>query len=152
MFIPSYRFINFEEFFQPTCLFRPTGLLILSIVYSILQDYYSEDFSNIHVYSTLQVYQFWWIFPTYLLTWLAGASRSRYIRMQHCRIKATDGVEFWISCKRPAFLSSFGLLQVIQNKRPWCWNAAYVTAGLFSSMYSLLIQVEIKKSINEIVV
>ena len=36
MFIPSYRFINFEEFFQPTCLFRPTGLLILSIVYSIL--------------------------------------------------------------------------------------------------------------------
>ena len=67
MFIPSYRFINFEEFFQPTCLFRPTGLLILSIVYSILQDYHSEDFSNIHVYSTLQVYQFWWIFPTYLL-------------------------------------------------------------------------------------
>ena len=62
MFIPSYRFINFEEFFQPTCLFRPTGLLILSIVYS-----------------TLQVYQFWWIFPTYLLTWLAGARRSRYI-------------------------------------------------------------------------
>ena len=56
MFIPTYRFINFEEFFQPTCLFRPTGLLILSIVYSILQDYYSEDFSSIHVYSTLQVY------------------------------------------------------------------------------------------------
>ena len=51
------------------------------------------------------------------------------IQMQHCRIKATDGVEFWISCKQPAFLSSFGLLQVIQNKRPWCWNAAYVTAG-----------------------
>ena len=50
--------------------------------------------------------------------------------MQHCRIKATDGIEFWIRCKRPAFLSSFGLLQVIQNKRPWCWNAAYVTAGL----------------------
>ena len=30
MFIPSYRLINFEEFFQHTCLFRPTGLLILS--------------------------------------------------------------------------------------------------------------------------
>jgi hypothetical protein len=45
--------------------------------------------------------------------------------MQHCRIKATDGVEFWISCKQP----DFGLLQVIQNKCPWCWNAAYVTAG-----------------------
>ena len=53
----------------------------------------------------------------------------RRIQMQHCRIKATDGLEFWISCKRPAFHSSFSLLQVIQNKRPWCWDAAYVTAG-----------------------
>ena len=80
MFIPSYRFINFEEFFQPTCLFRPTGLLILSIVYSILQDYYSEDFSNILTCLFHPTdYQFWWIFPTYLLTWLAGASRLRYI-------------------------------------------------------------------------
>ena len=26
MFIPTYRFINFEEFFQPTCLFRPNIL------------------------------------------------------------------------------------------------------------------------------
>ena len=51
--------------------------------------------------------------------------------MQHCHIKATDGVEFWISCKWPAILSSFGLLQVIQNKRPWCSNAEYVTAGIF---------------------
>ena len=52
--------------------------------------------------------------------------------MQHCRIPATEGVEFWISCKRPAFLSSFGLLQVIQNKHPWCWDVAYVTAGYTS--------------------
>ena len=42
------------------------------------------------------------------------------IRMQHWRRPATDGAEFWISCKRPAFLSSFSRLQVIQNKRPWC--------------------------------
>ena len=41
------------------------------------------------------------------------------IRMHYCRIPATDGVEFWINCKRPAFFSSFSLLQVIQNKRPW---------------------------------
>ena len=31
---------------------------------------------------------------------------------------------------RPAFHSSFSLLQVIQNKHPWCLAAAYVTAGL----------------------
>ena len=29
------------------------------------------------------------------------------IRMQHWRPPATDGAEFWISCKRPAILSSF---------------------------------------------
>ena len=50
--------------------------------------------------------------------------------MQHWRYPATDGAEFWISCKWPAFLSSFSRLQVIQNKRPWCSAAAYVTAGL----------------------
>ena len=54
---------------------------------------------------------------------------SLIIRMQHCRIKATDGIEFWINCKWPAFFSDFSLLQGIQNKRPWCSNAAYVTAG-----------------------
>ena len=31
---------------------------------------------------------------------------------------------------RPAVLSSLGHLQMIQNKRPWCRGAAYVTAGL----------------------
>ena len=50
--------------------------------------------------------------------------------MQHWRRPATDGTEFWISCKRPAFLISFSRLQVIQNKRPLCWAAAYVTAYL----------------------
>ena len=53
------------------------------------------------------------------------------IRMQHCRRPATDGAEFWISCKRPAFVSSFSRLQKIQNKRPWYWVAPFVTAGLF---------------------
>ena len=51
------------------------------------------------------------------------------VTVNDCCIPATDGVEFWISCKQPAFLSSFGLLQVIPNKRSWCWDAAYVTAG-----------------------
>ena len=52
-----------------------------------------------------------------------------YIWMQHCCPPATNGAEFWIICKRPAFLSSFSRLQEIQNKPPWCWDAAYVTAG-----------------------
>ena len=51
------------------------------------------------------------------------------IRMQHWCRPATDGAEFWISCKRPAFLSSFSRLQVIQNKCPRCSAAVYVTAG-----------------------
>ena len=42
------------------------------------------------------------------------------IRMQHGCRPATDGLEFWVSCKQPAFLSSFCCLQVIQNKCPWC--------------------------------
>ena len=29
-----------------------------------------------------------------------------------------DGADFWISCKLPAFLSSFSCLQVIQNSAP----------------------------------
>ena len=41
-----------------------------------------------------------------------------WIRMQYWRRPVTDGAEFWISCKQPAFLSSFSPLQVIQNKRP----------------------------------
>ena len=34
-----------------------------------------------------------------------------------------------ITCKRLTFLSSFSGLQVIQNKRPWCWAVSYVIAG-----------------------
>ena len=49
--------------------------------------------------------------------------------MQHWRRPPTDGAEFWISCKRPTFVSSFRHLQVIQKKCPWCSAAAYVTAG-----------------------
>ena len=44
-------------------------------------------------------------------------------------------LKFWrpvSSCKRPTFLSSFSRLQVIQNKRPWCSAAVYVTARLLS--------------------
>ena len=57
-----------------------------------------------------------------------------WIRIQHWRRPATDGAEFWISCKRPAFLSSFSRLQVIQNKRPWCSAVAYVIAGLLKRL------------------
>ena len=35
--------------------------------------------------------------------------------MSHWRRRATEGAEFWISCKRPAFLSNFSHLQLIQN-------------------------------------
>ena len=53
-------------------------------------------------------------------------AKSFLIRM-HWRRPATDGAGLWISCKQPAFLSSFSHLQVIQNKRPLCSVAAYVT-------------------------
>ena len=47
-----------------------------------------------------------------------------FIRMSHWRHTMVDGAEFWISCKWPAFLSSFSCLQVIQNLAPstivWC--------------------------------
>ena len=51
-------------------------------------------------------------------------------RMSHRHRQTTEGAEFWITCKQLAFLSSFSHLQVIQNKRPWCSETAYVTAGL----------------------
>ena len=38
--------------------------------------------------------------------------------MSYWRHKMVDGTEFWISCKRPAFLSSFSRFQVIQNSAP----------------------------------
>ena len=40
------------------------------------------------------------------------------ILMSHWRSRATKGAEFWISCKRPAFLSNFSHLQLIQNSAP----------------------------------
>ena len=60
---------------------------------------------------------------------VTGNCQRVIIWMHYWRRPATDGAEFWISCTGPAFLSSFSHLQVIQNKRPWCWVAAYVTAG-----------------------
>ena len=52
-------------------------------------------------------------------------------RMSNWRCQTTEGAEFWITCKQLAFLlSSFSHLQVIQNKRPRCSAAAYVTTGL----------------------
>ena len=50
--------------------------------------------------------------------------------MTHWNRRVTEGAEFWITCKRLAFLSNSSRLQVIQNKRPWCSAVAYVTAGL----------------------
>ena len=41
------------------------------------------------------------------------------IWMSHWRCRATEGAEFWISCKRPAFLSNFSALQLIQNSAPF---------------------------------
>ena len=38
--------------------------------------------------------------------------------MSHWRHMTVDGAEFWISCKQPAFLSSFSHLQVIHNLVP----------------------------------
>ena len=55
--------------------------------------------------------------------------KNRTIRMSRWRSQTTEGAEFWITCKQLAILSSFSYLQVIQNKRPWCSAAAYVTAG-----------------------
>ena len=40
------------------------------------------------------------------------------IWLSHWRHTMVDGAEFWISCKRPAFLCSFSRLQVIQNSVP----------------------------------
>ena len=40
------------------------------------------------------------------------------IRMSHWCCRATEGAEFWISCKRPAFHSNFSCLQLIQNSAP----------------------------------
>ena len=69
--------------------------------------------------------------------------------MQHWRHPATDGAEFWISCKRPAFHSSFSCLQVIQNKRPWCWAVAYVTAGWAHAEFFPLSTESNKKKVSE---
>ena len=40
------------------------------------------------------------------------------IRMSHWRCQVTEGAEFWISCKQPAFLSNSSHLQLIQNSVP----------------------------------
>ena len=40
------------------------------------------------------------------------------IRMSHWCHTIVYGAEFWISCKRPAFLSTFSRLQKIQNSAP----------------------------------
>ena len=65
--------------------------------------------------------------------WLAGRQYIKYlqfllkyfwgcyfhvIRMSNLRHTMVDGAEFWISCKRPAYLSSFSRLQLIQKLAP----------------------------------
>ena len=65
--------------------------------------------------------------PRLLLTKLKKLSREKksLLILQHkfgCSTAASQQKMalyiFWINCKRSAFLSSFSLLQVIQNKRP----------------------------------
>ena len=41
-----------------------------------------------------------------------------FIWMSHWRHWVTEGAEYWISCKPPAFLSNFSSLQLIQNSAP----------------------------------
>ena len=38
---------------------------------------------------------------------LISIEASTSIRMSHCRRRVTEGTEFWISCKQPAFLNNF---------------------------------------------
>ena len=38
--------------------------------------------------------------------------------MSHWRHTMVDGAKFWISCKRPTFLSNFSHLQLIENSVP----------------------------------
>ena len=45
-------------------------------------------------------------------------SKNISIQMSHWRHQVTEGAEFWISCKRPASLSKFSHLQLIQNLAP----------------------------------
>jgi hypothetical protein len=40
------------------------------------------------------------------------------IRMSHWHQQIVDSTEFWISCKRLAFLSTFSHLNMIQNSAP----------------------------------
>ena len=47
-----------------------------------------------------------------------------------------DGAEFWISCKRPAFLSSFSRLQVVQNSAPM-WHPKKEISTLKVLLYKI---------------
>ena len=43
------------------------------------------------------------------------------IRMSHWRHTMVDGAEFWISCKWPAFLSSFSQGLILCSKKKILW-------------------------------
>ena len=49
---------------------------------------------------------------------LLSNAKFNLIQVSHWHRRATEGAEFWISCKGPAFLSNFTRLQLIQNSVP----------------------------------
>ena len=60
-----------------------------------------------------------------IYAWIASQAQihlliknKNYIQMSHWHHWATESIEFWISCKQPAFLSNFSRLQLIQNLAP----------------------------------
>ena len=61
---------------------------------------------------------FWLLcWATFFLIWNLF-SHENIIQMSHWHCRTTEGTEFWITCERLAFLSSFSRLQVIQNAAP----------------------------------
>ena len=109
MFIPSYRLINFEEFFQHTCLFRPTGLLILSNCFHPTGLLFWGIFQ--HTYMFIPPYRFINFDELFPHTYMIG-------RRQQTEISQHQGRLFWITCNRPKLLRKAGCLQLIQNSTP----------------------------------
>ena len=70
------------------------------------------------------------------------------IRMSHWCHKMVDGTEFWITCKRPAFLSSFSRLLVIQNLAPstMVWHQCDIRI----TAWTLAVQLEIPQILHSL--
>ena len=61
--------------------------------------------------------------------------------MSHCHRPATEGAEFWISCKRLKLLRKAGRLQLIQNSAPsvtW-WRQCDILIQLYSVKKDIVI-------------